>query len=593
MRAIIVMFDSLNRRMLPPYGDTQTHAPNFARLATRSATFDRCYAGSMPCMPARREMHTGRYNFLHRSWGPIEPFDDSMPEILGKNGVYTHLVTDHQHYWEDGGATYHNRYSSYEFFRGQEGDLWKGDVTRTDRTRLRDIFYRMHNQDGINRDYLKDEADHPQTLTFNAGLDFIETNAGADNWMLQLETFDPHEPFFSYEQYHKLYPESPLGNGEDFDWPPYARVTESGSTVENAKLRYLALLSMCDANLGRVLDLMDEKNMWQDTMLIVCTDHGYMLGERGWWGKSVMPWYDETIHTPFFVWDPRSGVAGERRQALVQTIDIAPTLLDFFGLAPTQDMLGQPLGQAVASDEPVREGGLFGIFGGHVSVTDGRYVYMRASAEAANGPLLEHTLMPTHMRSRFEPSEFVGAELIAGFSFTKGAPVLRLPGWTMRGPAEFGTLLYDLETDPGQTTPLRDVALELRMADLLVRLMRENDAPPSQFERLGLPATGKVTEAHLLIEKQWAQVEAGQRRAPTVADFSPDAVIATVTVNSLLAEDSTKAIVVNALPALDGSRIAAIFDDKTLLEIAGMVPHLDKARLDAIERSLQAVIPAE
>lgn len=593
MRAIIVMFDSLNRRMLPPYDDTQAHAPNFARLATRTATFDRCYAGSMPCMPARREMHTGRYNFLHRSWGPIEPFDDSMPEILGKNGVYTHLVTDHQHYWEDGGATYHNRYSSYEFFRGQEGDLWKGDVTRTDRTRLRDILYRMHNQDGINRDYLKDEADHPQTLTFKAGLDFIETNAGADNWMLQLETFDPHEPFFSYDQYHKLYPESPLGNGEDFDWPPYARVTESSSTVENAKLRYLALLSMCDANLGRVLDLMDEKNMWQDTMLIVCTDHGYMLGERGWWGKSVMPWYDETIHTPFFVWDPRSGVAGERRQALVQTIDIAPTLLDFFGLAPTRDMLGQPLQQAVASDKPVREGGLFGIFGGHVSVTDGRYVYMRASAEAANEPLLEHTLMPTHMRSRFEPSEFIGAELMEGFSFTKGAPVLRLPGWTMRGPAEFGTLLYDLEADPGQTTPLRDVALELRMADLLVRLMRENDAPPSQFERLGLPATGKVTETHLLIEKQWAQVEAGQRRAPTVADFSPDAVVATVTVNSLLAEDSTKAIVVNALPALDGSRIAAIFDDKTLLEIAGMVPHLDKARLDAIERSLQAVVPAE
>lgn len=593
MRAIIVMFDSLNRRLLPPYGYEHAHAPNFSRLATRTATFDRCYAGSMPCMPARREMHTGRYNFLHRSWGPIEPFDDSMPEILGKNGVYTHLVTDHQHYWEDGGATYHNRYSSYEFFRGQEGDLWKGVVDKTDNKRLKDIYYRMHNQDGINRTYLEDEEDHPQTLTFDAGLEFIETNAGSDDWMLQLETFDPHEPFFSYDQYHRLYPESPLGNGEDFDWPPYARVTESENTVENAKLRYLALLSMCDANLGRVLDLMDEKNMWADTMLVVCTDHGYMLGERGWWGKSVMPWYDETIHTPFFVWDPRTGVAGERRQALVQTIDIAPTLLNFFGIEPTRDMLGQPLKDAVAIDKPVREGGLFGIFGGHVSVTDGRYVYMRASADATNQPLLEHTLMPTHMRSRFEPSEFKGAELHPGFSFTKGAPVMRLQGWTMRGPSEFGTLLYDLETDPGQTTPLRDAALEMRMADLLVRLLRENDAPPSQYERLGLPMTGPVTEAHLLIEKQWDQVELGQRRGPTVADFSPDAVVATVTVNSLLAEDSTKAIIVNALPAFAKGHVAPIFDDKTLLEIAGMLPDLDKARLDQIEASLQSVVPVE
>jgi arylsulfatase A-like enzyme len=52
MRAIMVMFDSLNRRMLPPYGCDWTHAPNFARLAERTVTFDNCYVGSMPCMPA-------------------------------------------------------------------------------------------------------------------------------------------------------------------------------------------------------------------------------------------------------------------------------------------------------------------------------------------------------------------------------------------------------------------------------------------------------------------------------------------------------------------------------------------------------------
>lgn len=592
MRAIIVMYDSLNRRLLPPYGDMQTHAPNFSRLAASTVTFDRCYAGSMPCMPARREIHTGRYNFLHRSWGPLEPFDDSMPEILGKNGVYTHLVTDHQHYWEDGGATYHNRYSSYEFFRGQEGDLWKGVVDKNDKSRLKDIFYRMQNQDGINRDYLKEEANHPQTLTFDAGLEFIDTNAGADNWMLQLETFDPHEPFFSYEQYHRLYPESETGNVPDFDWPPYARVTEGKETVEQARNRYLALLSMCDHNLGRVLDLMDRHDMWKDTMLIVCTDHGYMLGERGWWGKSVMPWYDETIHTPFFIWDPRVGIAGERREALVQTIDIAPTLLDFFGIAPTKDMQGQPLRDVVADDRAVREGALFGNFGGHVSVTDGRYVYMRAAADPANGPLLEHTLMPTHMRSRFEPSEFAEVEMMPGFSFTKGAPVMRMPGWTIRGPSEYGTLLYDLETDPGQTAPLRDLELELRMADLLVRLIRESDAPPSQFERLGLPAEGAVTAVHLLIEKQWAQIEQGQRRAPTASDFARNSVIATASINSLLANDAARGVVVNTLPNLGGNKIPPIFDGKTLLEIAGMVPQLDKARLDAIEASLQALVLA-
>ena len=83
------MFDSLNRAMLPPYGCEWVHAPNFQRLAERTVTFERSYIGSMPCMPARRDLHTGRYNFLHRSWGPLEPFDDSVPEIMQENGVYS------------------------------------------------------------------------------------------------------------------------------------------------------------------------------------------------------------------------------------------------------------------------------------------------------------------------------------------------------------------------------------------------------------------------------------------------------------------------------------------------------------------------
>ena len=128
MRAILLLFDSLNRHCLEPYGCGWTQTPNFSRLAQHSVMFDRCYAGSLPCMPARRELHTGRYNFLHRSWGPIEPFDDSMPELLKKSGVYTHLISDHQHYWEDGGATYHTRYNSWECVRGQEGDPWKAHV---------------------------------------------------------------------------------------------------------------------------------------------------------------------------------------------------------------------------------------------------------------------------------------------------------------------------------------------------------------------------------------------------------------------------------------------------------------------------------
>jgi arylsulfatase A-like enzyme len=526
-RAVMVMYDSLNRRMLPPYGADGVHAPNFSRLAERTVTFDNCYAGSMPCMPARRELHTGRYNFLHRSWGPLEPFDDSMPELLRRHGVYTHLATDHQHYWEDGGATYHNRFSTYEFFRGQEGDRWKGHVRDPEHPPTVNAGNFLSRQDWINRQYLADESQHSQTLTFDAGIEFIETNLAEDRWFVQIETFDPHEPFFSYDEYRRLQgvdTEAPV-----FDWPSYRRVIETSDEVERARGEYLALLAMCDRSLGRVLDLFDEQGLWDDTMLIVCTDHGFLLGERGWWGKSVQPWFDETIHTPLFVWDPTSGVAGERQDALVQTIDLAPTLLDYFDVETPADMQGLSL-----RGDAVREGALFGAHGGHVNVTDGRYVYMRACADATNTPLYDYTLMPTHMRARFAPEELYDASLVTGFTFTKGAPVLRVPAHAMGNPWWHGSLLFDLENDPQQRTPLADDELELRMAGLLVALMRSNDAPAEQFTRLGLPAEGPVLPEHLLVKRQWQQAQRALQPSVRRDELPADAPINTLTLHDVL-----------------------------------------------------------
>ena len=426
MKCIMVMFDSLNRHLLPPYGCDWTHAPNFSRLAQRTVTFDKSYVCSMLCMPARRELHTARPNFLHTSWGPIEPFDDSCIEMLKGAGVYTHLASDHYHYWEDGGSTYHTRYDTWEFHRGQEGDPWIGQVK--DPAIPPSLVPQQHpqlwRQDWINRQFMADESTHSQTRTFDGGLDFIERNHTADNWMLQIECFDPHEPFFSHDKYKKLYPHD--YDGPHFDWPAYRAVNETPAQVEHAKKEYAALLSMCDHSLGRVLDAMDRHDLWKDTMLIVWTDHGFMLGERGVWAKLWMGWYETNAHTPFFVWDPRSGKSGERRAALVQpALDLGPTMLEFFGVAPTKDMLGKSLRETIVNDVPVREAALFGHFGAAVNVTDRRYAYLRKPA-AENWPLYRYTLMPTVMRGFKALEVMQTATLAPPFPFTKGVPVLRL-----------------------------------------------------------------------------------------------------------------------------------------------------------------------
>jgi len=288
-----------------------------------------------------------------------------------------------------------------------------------------------------------------------------------------------------------------------FYWPDYRPVTETPEQVAHIRYEYAALLSMCDASLGNVLDMMDRHHLWDDTMLIVGTDHGFLLGEHDWWGKWVPPWYDELIHNPLFIWDPRFRVRAESRAALVQTIDFGPTLLDYFNAPRTPDMQGVPLTGVISDDTPVREAGLFGMFGGMVNVTDGRYVYMRAPAGPDNTPLYEHTLMPTVVDRRADVEELRDMMLAEPFTFTKGVRTLKIPAVAvihrLAYTHGYGTMLFDLKTDPGQMRPLVDDDQERRMIGLMVGLMKSNDAPPSQYERLGLPENGDIRDEHLAL----------------------------------------------------------------------------------------------
>ena len=513
MRCVIVMFDSLNRHHLAPYGCGYSHTPNFSRLAARSCRFDTSYVCSMPCMPARRDLHTGHPNFLHRSWGPLEPFDLSVFEVLQKHGVYSHLVTDHQHYWEDGGATYHYRYNSFDFIRGQEGDPWiarVGDalslmpdsaISRNDWVRRNE---RYASQDLKNRQAWKDDdSRRPMTRTFDGGIDFIRQNHHADNWVLQLETFDPHEPFDAPSWARDLLARRmDAYRGPMFDWPIYDFASDQATPeqVEHLQHNYLALLAACDQQLGRVLRLFDELSLWDNTALVVCTDHGFFLGERDCMGKIWAPWWDIVARTPFFMHDPRVPSAdGHSRTALIQPmLDLGPTLCELFGHDPAillPDAHGQPLRAVLERDMPIRQAGLFGSFGHQVNVTDGRHVYMRAPRAGASKPP-EYTLMPCELRRPFPPEKFAveqGVRMAGPFDFTRGAQVMRIPDSVLLGghgkgphPDRLRTLLYDTIADPAQQSPIDDPARHAPMEAHLVRLMQECDAPVEQYERLGL-----------------------------------------------------------------------------------------------------------
>lgn len=491
MKAIMVMFDTLSKAYLPNYGNDWVHAPNFERLREKCMTFDNFYGGSMPCMPARRELHTGKYNFLHRSWGPLESFDYSVFESLNKENVYTHLITDHSHYFEDGGSTYHNRYSSWEGFRGQEGDRW---IPRMNA--LEDTNKNPHNKVGIsriqhfaNRTQIHHEEEMSSVRVINQGLEFLDKNHDKDNWFLQLECFDPHEPFFVPEKYRQLYELK-----EDKDslyWPAYIHLSNDekesmSEELSSVKKEYAALISMCDYHLGRVLDFMDKNDMWKDTLLIVNTDHGFLLGEHNWLGKNIAPMYEEIVHIPFFMHVPHHQQNGQHIEGLSQTIDIPATLLDYYGAPAFDNMEGRSLFNLIDKKQMNHESILFGIHGGYTNLFDGRYTFMKAAAFPDNGPLVEYTLMPMMARGFYPKESLTELTLYKGDAFTNDMPCVKIPIKENHNDSyKTGTLLFDHKNDPLQSKPISNQEIEQMMDEKLCHKLKEIGSPIEEYIRLG------------------------------------------------------------------------------------------------------------
>ena len=104
-----------------------------------------------------------------------------------------------------------------------------------------------------------------------------------------------------------------------------------------------------------------------------------MLSEHDWWAKNRMPFYNEIANIPLFIYHPDyRNRAGHRVEALSQTIDIMPTILDMYGITPGGDVTGRSLLPLIERTAPkVRDIALYGIFGGAINATDGRYTYFR------------------------------------------------------------------------------------------------------------------------------------------------------------------------------------------------------------------------
>lgn len=507
MRTILILLDSLNRRFLRCYGANRpAFTPSIDRLASRSAVFDNHYCGSSPCMPARRDLMTGRLNFLERPWGGIEAFDHTLPSILKSYGVFSCIITDHYHYAEAGGENYFHNFSSWRLIRGQEHDVVfhspgpHGLITPPFSASSSRFF--IPTSYAQCRRHFQAAEDYPTPRTFTDAARWLEENHSSDHFFLWVEGFDPHEPFDVPQEYLDIYHDD--YKGPLLFWPKYSTTEQyTPDEIQHLRRRYLATLTMADTFLGRLLDVLDRHHMWEDTQVIFTTDHGYMLGEHGFWAKNYTPDYHEIFHIPLLIHQP-----GQKEpfhiSGLTQNIDLFPTILESFQIplsACRNPLHGRSLLPLLRQESVhVRHAILFGQFGKTVNLTDGRYTYFRQAVRQDNQPLFLYTSMPT-CRLQYlgwegmDPRDF--SHITLSHMSWHPFPVYRFPAnlirfqsksqsFQVRNPYVTGNWLFDNVSDYAQEHPICDPSLEAHYTQLMQQLMQQHDAPEEQYVRLGL-----------------------------------------------------------------------------------------------------------
>lgn len=488
MNVIVVLIDTLRRDSLGPYGGGPT--PALERVAAAGVTFDRFFLGSYPCMPARRDLWTGRYEFPWRGWGPLLPGDRDLPGVLTGSGVRTMLVTDHYHLFQPGAGNYHFGFEGWEFIRGQEDDHHRtaapGPVPWP-AARERKLHRRWER-------YWRNTADRRAGLRWRSAEDTfaMRTFATAEAWLranpddgvpffLMIDCFDPHEPFDPPPEY---WPSGVAPNGA-IPWPIYGP-SDRYTPQELAEIRalYAAEVSLVDAALGRFWEACERLGRLRDTLILVTTDHGHLFGEHGMIGKPSTVHGDSNLyrplaHVPLLAFHPEALGSGTRIPALAQMVDLYPTVLEAMGVPRPQgeqapqghSLLPYLTGRRGARDAH-RDYAFYGKFGEAVQVTDGDLVLHQWPPTDENAPLYWYGP---------EPPAFLRPRGVGAFEGDRGR-YGRYPIDWVRGPNH--TILLDAGEE-------RDLSAErpgevARLQGALRAWLAGGGGPPEQARRLGL-----------------------------------------------------------------------------------------------------------
>lgn len=371
------------------YGNPFVNTPNIDRLAKSGVVFKRAYSQSPVCAPSRASFLTGRYPrtcSLRQNGQNIRPTERLIPKILSEHG-YTSGLSGKLHInacnercckikeprIDDG----------YDYFKWSHhpakagGHNWPMNEYSMWLTSRGVEFSNPQHPDCKFIDVGMPEEYHQTKWCVDCALEYMES-AHKSNipWLFSVNVFDPHHSFNPPAEYlqrylDKLdsiplpnYTEGELNNkpifqtkdhGGAYDSPgsfAYKNFTEKDHRY--VKAAYWAMIDLIDHQFGRLVDYLTESGQLEDTMIIFTSDHGENLGDHGMYLKGPY-FYENNVHIPLIISYPKKIKGGRESDALVELVDIAPTICDAAGIAPEPGMQGRSLWQMLCGEKPLDE----------------------------------------------------------------------------------------------------------------------------------------------------------------------------------------------------------------------------------------------
>lgn len=370
MNVIMIINDTWRWDYVGCYGNDWIKTPNLDKLASESALFDWCYSEGLPTVPTRTTFFTGRFTFPFRGWQRLEPTDVLLAEVLWNKGYKSAMITDVYHLHKPSMA-FERGFDFTKHIRGHEGDPYILDDTIEVEI---DRYYKGDGKDKAVRAQLvqylrnihdwKGEEDTFVAKTLTEGIRWLESQKEKDHLFLWLDCFDPHEPWDPPPPYNRMYTD-PSYKGQDIIHPIPGKVEGylTPEELHHITRLYAGKVTLCDHWIGVLLDRVKEMGLYDNTLIIFTTDHGAPFGEHGIIKKAEPGLYEELVHIPLLIRHPEGLGAGKRFDALVETTEIFPTILDFLNIKPPPRIHGKSLLPIMAGDEPaIRDYAYMGYF---------------------------------------------------------------------------------------------------------------------------------------------------------------------------------------------------------------------------------------